>query len=326
MNGLLDRFASILHRRFMLVSFLPVLIFTGGMILLVLVVSNVSGSALHWWSHLPGSLQIIAILSALATIWLAAGFMDSQSRNLIQLFEGYPLGRTVPLIHDRMKAWHLALKDLATSGDNNDEYAAAVELLGRSVVEQSDRFAEETYVLYPESDANILPTRLGNVLRAAEDHSEMRYNIDYLIIWPRLAHMCSDRFMEEYEDARAKLEFLLVVATLAGLFGFAGGILLLVFAAPPVAFAATVLGSAGLAWLAYTSAVHAAVEYGEKMRASIDLYRLDLLQQLRYPAPRTLAEEQLYWGEFGQLFTDGADRRTPYASPPPVFGDGHGVR
>jgi hypothetical protein len=325
MNGLLDRFALILHRRFMLVSFLPVLIFAGGLFTLVLVASRSGRPLLGWWSGLPGSLQIVVVLAVLAAVWLLAGFVDSQSRNFIQLFEGYPLEKLVPRLYERVAAWHTTYRALMTAPEGSDEHLEAIALLNKRTVRHAARFSEESFVLYPQEDENILPTRLGNILRAAEDHSENHYDIDYLIIWPRLAHMCSERFTEEYEDARAKLEFLLVVSTLAGLFAFAGGTLLLVFEASPLSFTAVVLGGAGIAWLAYTSAVHAAIEYGEKMRASIDLYRLDLLQQLRYPAPRSLAEEQRYWREFGQLF-EGTDRRTPYASPPPPAGDGQAAR
>jgi hypothetical protein len=311
MNGLLDRFSAILHRRFMIVSFLPVLIFVGGLAVLVLVSMGRSAQTLGWWSSLPGSFQLVLVLATLAAVWLLAGFVDSQSRNLIQVFEGYPLEKIAPRVHERAVAWHEACRALLVYHEKDERYEAAAKALGKHRPEQPDRFTEDDYILYPEEGNTTLPTRLGNVIRAAEDHAQARYDIDYLIVWPRLAHMCSERFVEEYEDSRAKLEFLLVVSTLAGLFAFTGGTLLLVFQASVVAFAVVVLCGACLAWLAYSSAVHAAIEYGEKIRASVDLYRLDLLRQLRYAEPHDLDEEKSYWNEFAELFKR-EDRVTPY--------------
>jgi hypothetical protein len=314
MNGLLDRFTSILNRRFMLVSFLPALIFAGGLGLLVLITTGKGGQALDWWSRLPGSLQIVIFLSMFAAIWLLGGLLDSQSRNLIQLFEGYPLERLALPLHRRATAWHSACQALLYRDKEDPRYLAAEKLLGKR---RPRRFPERPFILYPEIDRTIMPTRLGNVIRAAEDHAETHYDINYLTVWPRLAHICSERFFEEYQDARAKLEFLLVVSTLAGLFAFSGGTVLLVFEASIGAFVAVVLGGAGLAWLAYFTAVHAAIEYGEKMRASVDLFRLDLLRQLRYAEPHSLDEEKSCWREFAELFR-GEDRTIPYVPLSPA--------
>jgi hypothetical protein len=48
------------------------------------------------------------------------------------------------------------------------------------------------------------------------------------------------------------------------------------------------------------------------MRASMDLFRIDLLAQLQYRNPRNLQVERTFWQEFEQFFIDGQDRTTPY--------------
>lgn len=126
---------------------------------------------------------------------------------------------------------------------------------------------EEVFVRYPEEDENYLPTRLGNVMRAAEGYTELRFGADYLLVWPRLAHLCSERFVQSYEISRANVDFLLVISTLSGLFGAAGGVALLLMRAPALLFAAVVLLGFGLARFAYSSAVVSAIEFGEQIRA-----------------------------------------------------------
>lgn len=82
MNGFLNRVVSILERRFLLVSFLPVLIFVAGFGLLITAAGGHGRAAFNGFARLSASLQILLIISFLAAVWLLAGFVDSQLRNL----------------------------------------------------------------------------------------------------------------------------------------------------------------------------------------------------------------------------------------------------
>ena len=164
-----------------------------------------------------------------------------------------------------------------------------------------------------------MPTTFGNVIRAAEDYAQSRYSADYLIVWPRLAHVCSERFVMDYEAMRADVDFLLVVATYSGLFAAVGGGLVLYQGASVLLFVACVLMGVLVAHIAYRTAIKAAVEYGEQMRASMDLFRLDLLQQLRYAAPTGAEDERAIWREFDSMLKRGHPRTRPFANP--LLGD-----
>ena len=50
-------------------------------------------------------------------------------------------------------------------------------------------------------------------------------------------------------------------------------------------------------WLSYTNAVQAAIGYGEKIKAAIDLYRWSVLKDLHLETPKDLDEERKMWQE-----------------------------
>jgi len=66
-------------------------------------------------------------------------------------------------------------------------------------------------------------------------------------------------------------------------------------------------GACNLAHLFYRVATHAALVYGDKLRAAFDLYRFKLLEQLQMRTPTSLLEERAMWQEIGGLLYRGYD-------------------
>jgi hypothetical protein len=58
---------------------------------------------------------------------------------------------------------------------------------------------------YPTQEHDILPTRLGNILRAAERRPRDRYGLDAIICWPRLWLLPPEPAKQELQAARAEL-------------------------------------------------------------------------------------------------------------------------
>ena len=59
---------------------------------------------------------------------------------------------------------------------------------------------------YPVSLDMVMPTRLGNVLRAAEMYPTERYRIDTWVIWPRLYLLLPERSAVVVDTARERME------------------------------------------------------------------------------------------------------------------------
>ncbi len=140
---------------------------------------------------------------------------------------------------------------------------------------------------FPQHDEDLLPTTLGNALRAAETRGGEPYGLEAVTAWPRLYPLLPDSTRGIVDDQRDALDmaarfsavFAVLTLTTAGLLVQHPPWLLL-----PLAFA-------GLAWLSYRGAVAAALAYGTGIRVAIDLHRFELLRALHVPLPATRSAE-----------------------------------
>ncbi|HEY0406789.1 MAG TPA: hypothetical protein VGC89_13745 [Pyrinomonadaceae bacterium] len=140
--------------------------------------------------------------------------------------------------------------------------------------------AQQLRSSYP-AEGRILPTLLGNVMRAAEDFPDKRYGLDAVVFWPRLYPLLPENMLVILTDQRNQLD---LAARFCATFLFA--------AAFSIAFlyrqgwwlivpAVTLL----LAWLSYRAAIAAARAYGLGLQTAFDLYRFELLKALHLALP-----------------------------------------
>jgi hypothetical protein len=132
-------------------------------------------------------------------------------------------------------------------------------------------------------------------LKSAELYSFYRYRADAIIVWPRLYHLFPERFAKSVDDARAALEFLLVVSALSVIFAVFAGSYLLIVGASWWVFLLCFWGSLALAVGTCYGAVGSALDYGEHLKAGFDLYRNSLFEQLRLVPPEDLGNERELW-------------------------------
>jgi hypothetical protein len=121
----------------------------------------------------------------------------------------------------------------------------------------------------------MMPTLLGNLLRAAEEHAWVRYGLEAGVCWPRLWFLLPRDVREEIAAARSRLNeatrwlgwgLLFVVWTVWAWWAAPVGLLI-----------------AGLAWQGMT---RAALVYGDLVRAAFDLYHPLLFEHLGWPKPK----------------------------------------
>ena len=60
-----------------------------------------------------------------------------------------------------------------------------------------------------------------------------------------------------------------------------------------------------MSWLAYRSALEAAITYGQLIKSAFDLYKDDLRKQMGYEQPKSLAEERAFWQSLYELIFKG---------------------
>jgi hypothetical protein len=283
---------GILERRFLLNAFFPSLIFWSAIAFVIALPRGVISVASVWATQ-PATVQIIFALGFLAWSWFWAGIIASQWRSLIRIYEGYWHKRVAWLLR-LGRAWHEKRMD--------------------TVFELGE--ADTQYFEYPQKQdkSQLMPTRIGNILKSAERYAFYRYRADAIIVWPRLYHLFPERFVKSVDDARAALEFLLVVSVLSVIFAVFAGSYLLIVGASWWVFLLCFWGSLALAVGTCYGSVGSALDYGEHLKAGFDLYRTSLFEQLRLVPPEDLDSERELWNKVVLFLYRDLPHDLPYAA------------
>ena len=248
---------------------------------------------------LPLMLGILVLLTV-----AASGFVVQQfDFTVLRLLEGYWPEWLNPLTNRLVQGQRRRFKRL-------DQQLQALNRQGLTTLTPQER---EAYIQadldlgeFPEL-GRLLPTRLGNMLRAAEDHCAVKYGLDAIICWPRLWLLLPEATKTELSQARQHLNGTVRI--------WVWGMLFLIWA-PLFGVWWPLLLGLGTAWLAHRWLIQAARVYGDLIEAAFDLYRLQLYQALRWPLPSTPAEERA----LGQTLTDylwhGSDQGSPTFTMP----------
>jgi hypothetical protein len=229
---------------------------------------------------------------------------------VVQILEGYWVGN--PLARSgrpsmASRAWDIGtelqrrrfrLLQILEKDENDDEGDAddLADELSELRIKQAG-WARGELRGYPELETRLMPTRLGNQLRAAEDDAGGRYGLWTNVVYPRLQSVLSDRLASDLASSNDQLDLAahlcvtLALATLAsaGLLapnGWRNPWWLLVPAA-----------TAALAFLSYRAAIKAAASQGVLLAAAFDLHRFDLLTALHYRLPDDPWSEYRFNGE-----------------------------
>lgn len=142
----------------------------------------------------------------------------------------------------------------------------------------------ELAYLFPRDSGRVLPTRFGNIYRAAEYYPRYMFNIDAITMWPRLLAVIPSDYSKTLDDSEASVAFavnmcmvLVVLSLCCSYAGFRAGLA----AGPWVAALICALGAAGC----YQLACAAVAGWSNCIRSAFDLFRIDLLEKLRIEWP-----------------------------------------
>jgi len=130
--------------------------------------------------------------------------------------------------------------------------------------------------------ASVMPTRLGNILRAAEDRPRDRYGLDPVVCWPHLWLSLEQETQQELAQSRKELDD-----------GARLWLWFLVFAAWTwTAWWAPLVTVLGCTAAYYGTMLTKARSYGLLMQAAFDLYRRRIYLALNWPFPEDPDEER----------------------------------
>jgi hypothetical protein len=266
------------------------------------------------------------ILMSIIPIWIGF-FLFSSVDWVVKLYEGYYFRG---FLGERLKEFQRRKLIKRT-----ESYRELRAILGKNKSERTNNekviFLEKKLKAYqelqlseielPSDEDNIMPTRLGNVLKASEVYALDRYLIESVTIWPRLFPVLPGKFLNDMEEKNNHFMFLLnssfviylasIVSLLAATAGY------FVFAFPdielvrylktnidlpngykvisPSLYLCFFIVLLAFGYMLYHVAVNAAEDFSLFYRAGFDLYRMDLLRQLNFDLPKDLDEEKNLW-------------------------------
>lgn len=255
------------------------------------------------WATLTPEAQIAVLVGALLAVIASSAVMEWAQFPLLQLMEGYwPLPRLrltiTRKVTARLRKKQCCWQELNHRGLNtlNPRECLEYAALDREVI-----------LLHPAADSALLPTALGNRLRAAEEYPEVRYGLNAVVTWPRLWPLLPEAFQVAVGEARGQ------VNAAVRIFGWG-----LLFCIWGVWAWWTIPVGGGLMLAAWLRALSASEVYGNLLRAAFDLHRFALYEQLRWPLPEDTAEERA-WGErlTVYLYRGLLKESVPFTQSPP---------
>ncbi|MFB7949287.1 hypothetical protein ACFC6L_30725 [Kitasatospora phosalacinea] len=247
-------------------------------------------------AHHGTATQVLVLLAGLLAVAASGVVVQHLTAPALRLAEGYwptPLrpvrdrrlarvGRRHGKREERWQELSPAVQDGTATRHQLDEYARLEAWLRR----------------HPDREADFMPTRVGNTLRAAETRPTDRYGVGVVTLWPHLWAVLPDARRQDVAAARLALDNAVAACLWAVLF---------VPASAPIAWwapfpAAAVAVAAWASWIPARAAV-----FADLVEACYDLHRLDLYGALGVPAPANRQQERAAGAALTRSVLRGAD-------------------
>jgi hypothetical protein len=273
--------------------------------------------------------QIVLVLGALLLLAASALIAERLTLPLLKLLEGYwprPAWLRNLLVgyrRKRRRKWGKVVDDLAQKEERGDltrpELHELIQLADAGVLGPEDH-ARETELKRrretmsaaealrlargrahlrssPRQDRFGMPTRLGDILRAAELRPADKYGLDAVVCWYRLWVLLPAEMRTEIAGSRLALDGAVRI--------WLWGALFLVWA-PWLWWIAVPIGVL-VPLVAYRFSVLSAAElFGDLTESAFDLYRMQLYDALHLPRPTSPADEREHGDRLTRTLWHGA--------------------
>ncbi|MGK7876929.1 MAG: hypothetical protein AB4426_27660, partial [Xenococcaceae cyanobacterium] len=222
-----------------------------------------------WFNQYSQALQIILLISLLLGVLISTLVVGLFELAVLRLLEGY-----WPRWLRKLRCFCVGIQQKKKDGLDKQfqPLMALIEEKKRPLTPEEVEEYVRLDVLLHHFPIQVMPTQLGNILRAAEERPKNQYGLDTFICWPRLWLLLPDSVKGELTEARMTLN------TGARIWLWS----LLFFLWSPLAWWAA-FASILSAYLAYRWMLNAAIIYGDLLESAFDLYRGELYKSLRWP-------------------------------------------
>lgn len=322
MTTVLTAISGQFSKSLFLAAFTPVVIFAILALTLIEPLLPADWASFAFVASLGTEWQVVAVL--LIGIVLA-NLLYNLNIPIIRLYEGYPWERVGSWL-TRIRQDQLLDLDIRFERMLLLRRVVRDEDPARSEVEQwLARLGAERRSDWPRDTTQVLPTRLGNVIRSFEQYADSQYNMESITLWSRMVAKIDAGYAGSVVDAKTAFDFMLNSSLLSALLAVLTLCVGLWFGMPAgtpaltLRWLVTLLSLAALSYLLYLASIGRARAWGDMVKGAYDLYRWDLLKQLGYKyAPETMEHERKLWGEISDqmLYGDspGGPRPSSYGA------------
>lgn len=249
--------------------------------------------------------EVLLVLVAGVVVVASATAMSALGRPALRLLEGYWPSWLNP-IRDRLVA--RARRHHAVASARRRVLGDHFEELNPSEAAEYSRL--DTVITGLPTANRLLPTKLGNTMRAAEDYPYRQYRLPLNVTWPRLWLVLPKDVRTAVSTVQADLYSSVQIITWSLLF------LVWMIWSKWVIIASV----AGMLW-GYWRAIDAAQTYGALLSAAYDVHVRDLYKSLEWPdGPDPIARGTALTSYFWRLERPGDDRGEgpihPTSAPP----------
>jgi hypothetical protein len=139
----------------------------------------------------------------------------------------------------------------------------------------------------------IPPGRLTELSRESDDLIRMRYGLEAQLVWPRLESVVPDKYLNEIENSDIFIHLFLNLSISAFMFAVETLVAMVWMRSLSLA----IIGIVNLAfyYMFYRAAIPVMGRRLLWVQSCFDLFRMDLLKQMRIPLPETLEDEFVTW-------------------------------
>jgi len=243
---------------------------------------------------------VLGTTLALAITWLISVVLMALNRSILRILQGYgdfnPLKVFKPI---QLEEFQQLNAEISTLGKTIDEAKAAEREPDRGVVTKRAGLLLKLATKYPDEEAWLLPTALGNIIRAFQVYSRVIYGLEGIQGWSRLTAVIPEDYRLLVEDSKAQLDFWINLCV----GGAAIAVLYWILAARTGSYPHWWLSLVALAvcWVGHIAAPEAALAWGALVKSAFDLYRGDLCRKLGLQIPATTELEREMWTAFSQV-------------------------
>jgi len=230
-------------------------------------------------TKLPLIAQGVLLIGGLLVILASSTLVQQLNLPITRLLEGY-----WPRWLGWLQQWKLDRKDnQLRPAEERWQQLEGEKRVRKLTSEENEELVrlDSKLRLAPADPSYRMPTKLGNILRAAEIRPLVNFGLETTICWPRLWLLLPEDVKKELTEVRTSLDTHVRILL--------WGVLFLVWTIwTPWAL---VIGLAIVIW-AYFWALKAAEVYGDLLNSAFDLHRFALYDALHWPRPEQPNEEE----------------------------------